>query len=127
MNSHRVRAHPSVPHPRDLARPARLSKVNDWLTRHLALSLGSVTGMWAALTVPLVAFGVPPLLKVLGLVSSYWVQLWALFVLQRSANAADAKREAKADADHAALSHIAVTTDRVLAVLQRMTEGGGRA
>lgn len=119
MNSHRVRTHPSVPHPRDLTRPARLSRASDWLTRHLALSLGSVTGMWAALTVPLVAFGVPPLLKVLGLVSSYWIQLWALFVLQRSANAADAKREAKADADHAALSHIAVTTDRVLAVLQR--------
>jgi len=99
--------------------------VNNWLTHHLALFLGSLTGMYLALLVPIVAFGVPPLLKVLGLISSYWIQLWALFVLQRGASNADIKREAKADADHAALSHIAVTTDRAFAVLQRLTGKDG--
>lgn len=105
--------HPHVPHPRDLRPRQELSAWNDWVTRHLTLALGSVTGMWLAVVVPLLAFEIPPLLKVLGLVSSYWVQLWALFVLQRAANVADTKRDAKADADHIALSHIATVVDRI--------------
>jgi hypothetical protein len=114
-------AHPHVPHPRQLLGKERttLGRVNDRVTDHLALSLGSVAGMYLALVVPLVAFGVPPLLKILGLISSYWVQLWALFVLQRSANRADVKRDAKADADHEALSHIAATVDGIHAHLQK--------
>ena len=109
--------HPHVPHPTDLAPRQRMSGFNNWVTRHLTLALGSVAGMWLALVVPLIAFGVPPLLKILGLVSSYWVQLWALFVLQRSANVADIKRDTKADADHQALSHLAITADAIKAHL----------
>jgi Co/Zn/Cd efflux system component len=108
-------SHPHVRHPWSLLRRERtlLGKLNDWATRNLALALGSAMGMWAAFVVPLVALGVPWLLKILGLVSSYWIQLWALFVLQRSANIADAKRDAKADSDHFALSHIANTVDAI--------------
>src|SRR5690349_10255667 len=91
--------HPAVPHPRDLRPAKELSALNDWVTRHLTLALGSVTGMWLAFVVPLLAFRISVLLKVLGLISSYWIQLWALFVLQRAANLADVKRDAKADAD----------------------------
>jgi hypothetical protein len=97
---------------------------NEWVTRHLTLALGSVTGMWLAFVVPLVAFGIPPLLKILGLVSSYWVQLWALFVLQRTANRAEQARDAKADADHTALTHVAVTADAVVDRLDPATPGG---
>lgn len=109
-------SHPKVPHPHELlTAPTRLiPKVNDWVTEHLVMSLGSITGMWLSFAVPLMAFEVPWLLKVIGLISSYWVQLWALFVLQRSANRNAAKDDAKASADHQALTHIAATVDKIL-------------
>jgi hypothetical protein len=106
-------AHRHVPHPADLMARRELSRFNEWVTNHLALALGSVAGMWLAFILPLIAFEIPLLLKFIGLISSYWVQLWALFVLQRSANRADAMRTAKADADHLALSHIATVVDRI--------------
>jgi hypothetical protein len=104
--------HPRVPHPAELV-SKRTSAFNAWVTDHLALALGSVTGMYLALMVPLVAFRIALLLKILGLVSSYWIQLWALFVLQRSANMADVKRDAKADADHEALTSIHRVVDEI--------------
>jgi hypothetical protein len=112
-----------VPHPADLQHLPELNRFTNWVTGHLTLALGSVTGMYLALVVPLVAFGVPVLLKILGLVSSYWIQLWALFVLQRSANTADVKRDAKADADHAALVSIHHVLDEALVLLRK---GGSR-
>lgn len=107
--------HVHVPHPRELMPAPQLSAFNAWVTRHLTLALGSVIGMYLSVVVPLVAFPLPALLKVVGLISSYWVQLWALFVLQRSANVADIKRDAKADADHQALTHIATQVDVIAA------------
>ena len=115
--------HPRVAHPRDLAARQELSRVNEWITAHLTLALGSVTGMWLAFLVPLLAFEIPWLLKVLGLVSSYWVQLWALFVLQRSANRGDAQRQAKADADHAALTSIHLAVDEIRSAVCPSTGG----
>lgn len=117
--------HPQVPHPRDLTPPRRAGRASGWVTRHLTAALGSVAGMYLALVVPLVAFGVPPLLKILGLISSYWVQLWALFVLQRTSNEAGTSRSAKADADHLALTHIAHASDETLALLRSLTGKGG--
>ena len=106
-------AHPRVPHPRDLQPARRMNWLNQWATDHLTLALGSVTGMWLSFVIPLLAFEIPRLLQIVGLVSSYWIQLWALFVLQRSANQADIKRAAKADADHEALTHIANAVDQL--------------
>jgi hypothetical protein len=108
-----MRSHPRVKHPREALASQELSRFNNWVTNHLALALGSVAGMWLAFVVPLLAFEIPPLLRILGLISSYWVQLWALFVLQRTANRADAQRNAKADVDHEALTHIANVIDRI--------------
>lgn len=107
--------HPHVKHPRELdpARETFGERLNGWVTDHLAMALGSVAGMYLALVIPLLAFEIPALLKVVGLVSSYWIQLWALFCLQRSANRAEARRAAKADTDHEALTHIANVIDRI--------------
>jgi hypothetical protein len=113
-----LRTHPEVPHP---GRPARgtgggkLARWNDglldWLTDHI---LASVVMFDAALVVPLLALPMGTSVKVtLGVISGSWIQLWALPALQRSANRADRARDAKADADHRALSHIATTVDEI--------------
>ncbi len=108
-------SHPNVKHPRDMAAPlsTRAAKLNNWVTDHLALALGSVIGMYAALTIPLIALPIPAFSKIVIIISSNWVQLWGLFCLQRSANRADATRRLKEDADHEALTHIANTVDRI--------------
>lgn len=108
-----MKANPHVKHPREVIVSRDVSRFNDWVTNHLTLALGSVTGMWLAFVVPLLAFEIPILLKVLGLISSYWIQLWALFVLQRSANRAEAQRTAKDSVDHEALTHIANVVDEI--------------
>jgi hypothetical protein len=110
-------SHPAVPH-RDslLKRPTTvLSRFNEWSIDHLARVLGSSFGVWVAFAIPLLAFGVHPLLIVLGLVSSYWIQLWALFVLQKSSNRDALKSSAKAEADHMAMTHIALQVDAIMA------------
>ena len=105
--------HPRVKHPNELTEFRDISKFNDWVTDHLALALGSVMGMWLALIVPLIALPIPAFAKIVVIISSNWIQLWGLFCLQRSANIADARRQAKADADHEAMTHIALTVDRI--------------
>jgi hypothetical protein len=106
-------SHPSVIHRDDLIEvPLGIVKrVNDWAIDHLAIALGSSFGVWLAFVVPLMAFEIPILLKLLGLVSSYWVQLWALFVLQNAAKKSAVADKAKADADHMAQTHMALKTD----------------
>ena len=101
------RKNPYVKHPADLADIPTLSKFNDWVTDHLAMALGSILGMYLALIIPLVALGVPILYQLVVIISSGWIQCWGLFCLQRSSNRAERIREAKADADHEALTHIA--------------------
>lgn len=105
--------HPRVKHPNELTEFKDISKFNDWVTNHLALALGSVVGMYCALLIPLLALPIPAFQKIVIIISSNWIQLWGLFCLQRSANIADARRQAKADADHEALTHIALTVDRI--------------
>jgi hypothetical protein len=108
-------SHPDVIHRDDLLDQGQklASRINDWGMNHLALVLGSSAGVWLAFAVPLIAFKVPRLLGILGLVSSYWIQLWALFVLQNRANAADRAAKAKADSDHMSQTHMALTLDKV--------------
>ncbi len=101
------RANPYVQHPSELNHVKQVSRFNQWVCDHLAMLLGSVVGVYLALTIPLIALPIPAFMKIVMLISSNWIQLWALFVLQRSANQADSKREAKADTDHEALTHIA--------------------
>jgi hypothetical protein len=76
-----------------------------------------------ALVVPLIVLPMSASVKlILGVISSNWIQWWALPSLQRSANIADVKREAKADADHEALSHIAVQVDGIAAEVKKGRE-----
>lgn len=109
-------AHPQVPHPRERVAVRELhwlARGNDrvlvWLTDHM---LSSMLMFDAALILPLLALPAPDGVKLtLGVISGSWFQWWALPALQRTAVKADVKRDAKADADHQALSHIAVTGD----------------
>jgi hypothetical protein len=119
-------SHPSVIHRDDLIDIplGLLKKINEWAIDHLAIALGSSFGVWLAFIVPLMAFEIPVLLKILGLVSSYWVQLWALFVLQNAAKKSAVADKAKADADHMAQTHMALMTDdtnaRVRAIADKL-------
>lgn len=109
--------HPQVPHPAELVRVerTRLSAVNDavlqWISDHV---LPSQLLFDVALIVPLLALAAPESVKItLGVISGSWIQWWALHALQRSAVKTDAKRDAKADADHQALTHIATVLDEL--------------
>ena len=85
----------------------------DWLAEHV---LASILMFDIALIVPLLVIQMPDNIKItLGVISGSWIQWWALPALQRSSVKADQKREAKADSDHAALTHIANTVDAILA------------
>jgi len=106
--------HPSVHHPNEVVTKRKISRFNNFVTNHLALMLGSVVGMYLALAIPLLAIGIPILFKVEVIVFSSWIQSWGLFCLQRTANRADAMREAKADVDHEALTHIATQVDKIV-------------
>lgn len=116
-----MNAHPHVKHPRDLEQHpgTPIGRVNDWVTDHLAIALGSVVGLYLALIIPLMALPIPAFSKIVIIISSNWVQLWGLFCLQRSANRTDAKRALKADTDHEAQTHIANTVDLILAAVQK--------
>lgn len=91
-------------------------RVLDWLSEHV---LASMLMFDVALIIPLVTIPMADSVKItLGVISGSWIQWWALPALQRSQVKADVKREAKADADHAAMTHIANTVDAILARLE---------
>ena len=92
----------------------------NWLTNHV---LASMLMFDVALLVPLVAIPLNDSVKItLGVVSGSWIQWWALPALQRSQFIADQKREAKADTDHEALTHIANAVDAILARVQALEQ-----
>lgn len=68
-----------------------------------------------ALIIPLLVIPMPVSVKItLGVISGSWIQWWALHAIQRTNMKAEAQRQAKADADHQALTHIANTVDEIL-------------
>lgn len=94
----------------------RNEKLLEWITDHI---LGSVILFDLALLIPLLTIPAPDWVKfVLIIVSSNWIQLWALPALQRSQNRLQRRQEAKADVDHKALTHVAKTVDEILAVVK---------
>lgn len=115
--------HSRVTHPRQLLNAQRRSAlvhVNDllldWLAAHV---LASMLMFDIALIVPLIAIPLSDSVKItVGVISGSWIQWWALPALQRSQVKADQARQAKADADHEALTHIAHTVDAILAKLE---------
>ena len=91
-------------------------KVLEWITDHI---LGSVLLFDFALLIPLFVIPAPEWVKfVLIIVSSNWIQLWALPALQRSQNRLQRRQEAKADVDHQALTHVANVCDEILMLLK---------
>lgn len=115
-------SHSRVLHPRQILTAQKRSaivhlndRVLDWLSAHV---LASMFMFDIALVVPLIAIPLSDSVKItLGVISGSWIQWWALPALQRSQVKADQARQAKADADHEALTHIAHTVDAILAKL----------
>jgi hypothetical protein len=129
MNFHTQHSKPlvpniRVPHPlshlRIPTRPwviALNDRILDWLSVHV---LASILMFDIALILPLVAIPMADSVKItLGVISGSWFQWWALPALQRCQLKTDLKREAKAETDHIALTHIANTVDAILAKLEK--------
>lgn len=79
--------------------------------------LGSRVMFSIALILPLISL-LPGLVwsqKLILILSSTWIQWWALHALQRSQIKGDKLREIKAAADHEALEHIAGQVDLLVA------------
>jgi hypothetical protein len=111
-------SHPHVPHPYTALRRASASFHDRFLTWMTSKVLASVIMFDVALVAPLVVLPMPDSVKLLlAVISSNWIQWWALPALQRSQIKADEKRDAKADADHQAMTHMASTLDRIEAML----------
>ena len=86
--------------------------VLEWIANHI---LGSIVFFDMAIIIPLLAIPAPDYIKAIVIIlSSNWIQLWALFALQHKQKKADEAREVKADADHEALTHIANQLDKLL-------------
>jgi predicted MFS family arabinose efflux permease len=117
--SHRRVRHPlRFPPEKRLALARHNDRILDWLADHV---LASMLMFDIALIVPLIAIPLSDSVKItLGVISGSWIQWWALPALQRSQVKADCKREAKADADHEALTHIAITVDAILARVEAL-------
>ena len=70
--------------------------------------MGSIIFFDMAIIIPLLAIPAPDYIKaIVILLSSNWIQLWALFALQHTQMKGDAARQIKADVDHQAMTHMA--------------------
>ena len=123
--------HVNVIHPNELlSKPVNLlEKINDslltWITDHI---LGSVLIFDIALVAPLACWNASDSTKLtLGLISGSWIQWWALHGLQRRSMKADALHDAKVNADHAAMTHIATQVDAILQKLENTNIAVGKS
>ena len=111
--------HEQVVHPKDLLRPKNENAflrfnhaILDFFANNI---LASMVMFDIALVVPLILIPFADSVKItLGVISGSWIQWWALHAIQRTNMKADADRQAKADSDHRALTHIANTVDAIL-------------
>lgn len=125
MSEDNFESHEKVPHPKSLISSEtkrfrwtekasqQNNKLLSWLTSHI---LESVIMFDLALVIPILVLipSLQGLRDIVIILSSNWIQLWALFALQRSQGQADIIRQAKADADHQALTHIALEIDELV-------------
>jgi len=94
--------------------------VLEWITNHL---LASVIFFDVALIMPLLALNASDTVKItLGVISSSWIQWWALPALQRSQNKTQAQNEAKAEVDHQTLTYLAKLQDEQMTELKSIVE-----
>ena len=116
-----MKENPHVKHPYSILKQCRdeRSKLiiwNDnlleWIANHV---LGSIIFFDMAIIIPFLAIPAPDYIKAIVIIlSSNWIQLWALFALQHTQKKADEAREVKADADHEAMTHIANQLDKLM-------------
>lgn len=111
--------HPKVPHPGRRPGHALFTRDNGWLVRVndrlldwvTDRVLGSVLMFDLALIAPLAVLPMSDSAKLfLAVISGTWIQWWALHSVTRSARK-------KADADHQAFTHVALTVDATKATL----------
>lgn len=120
--------HPQVQHPRELlaAERATAGRFNAVVGRVASSALGSMALFWVTFLVPLAVLPAPDGVKlIVSILFSSWFQAWALPLLQASANAADAKRDAKADVDHQAQTHMATVTDDTNRLVRALADNLG--
>jgi len=114
-----VEKHYQVIHPKELLPPKSgnaFIRANQALLDFFANNvLASMIMFDIALVIPLLVIPLPVNFKItLGVISGSWIQWWALHAIQRTNMKADQERQAKADADHQALTHIANAVDTLL-------------
>ncbi len=126
-----MNAHIRVRHPKEILESrASLSKAGgvyktnekflEWITNHI---LASVVLFDIALIVPLFALPAPNSIKLtVGVISSSWIQWWALPALQRSQNKIQAQNDAKAEVDHETLTYLANLQDQQMKALAEISE-----
>lgn len=114
-------SHEKVRRPDEILKAAKAAKVQnrrlyylndkllEWITDHI---LASVVLFDVALIIPLLAIPAPNSIKLtLGVISSSWIQWWALPALQRSQNKIQDQNDAKAEVDHETLTYLANMQD----------------
>lgn len=90
----------------------------DWVTSHV---LASTVMFDAGLVLPLLALPAPQWVKFsLIIISSNWIQWWALPAIQRSQNKTQARLDAKNDVDHHTLTYLAKAADEHTKLLKRI-------
>lgn len=123
LDTDSIAGHPLVRHPHE--------GLNNRVGDRINAVFGSMITFWvlvvwqigwmAAATLGVPLFKNDPYPFTFCLFLSNLLQLWALPVLGNTANRADQKRTLKADADHAALTHIARQVDTIAARLDNPT------
>src|SRR5258708_12850220 len=94
--------------------------VLEWITNHL---LASVIFFDIALIVPLLTLNASDTVKItLGVISSSWIQWWALPALHRSQNKTQAQNEAKAQATTQTLTYPAKLLHKHITKLKTITK-----
>src|SRR5260370_15932464 len=124
--------HTHVKNPKELIQEAKNRRRHDnrflfyndivleWITNHL---LASVVFFDIALVVPLLTLNASDTVKItVGVISSGWIQCWALPALQRSQDKTKAKNTAKAEVDHQTLTFLAKLQDEQMTELKSIAE-----
>lgn len=116
--------HPHVKHPKELLRlkqgtKSDFNKLQDWAANHLALFFGSMLTVELFLVYPLLALLFPQNVQtVVFFISSGWIQLWALPLLNYTQNKVQEANEAKQEVDHETLTYIATLEDQVKELIE---------
>lgn len=110
------RGHFAVRHPSDLLARERgaAGRVNDWAATRLSAAFGLVWTVWLFMTIPLLVLLAPAGIRsVVFYLASGWIQLWALPLFVYVGNKLQRSADAQSDAQHQALTHIALAADEV--------------